>query len=106
MATSLVDKLRIKEGYKVAMVNVPPECRAYVEPLPANVDVREALDDTFDLIWYFSKKKADFERDLPALRERIKPKGLLWVTYPKGSSKVPTDLNRDIVAAAGVPFGL
>jgi hypothetical protein len=35
---------------------------------------------------------------LPTLKKSLKPGGLFWVTYPKGTSRIPVDINRDIIA--------
>lgn len=94
-ASPLAQKLRLKEGHRVAVVHAPPGCRERLDPLPDTVSVSDTLNGAFDLLWYFVTRKADLERDLARLRESITPAGLLWLSYPKGTSGVPTDLNRD-----------
>ena len=49
---------------------------------------------------------SDLKGMLNELKPKLKPKGLMWVSYPKGGSKVETDLNRDIIWQYGKTIGL
>ena len=40
------------------------------------------------------------------LKPSLKPQGLLWVTYPKGTSKMKVDVNRDIIREYSETIGL
>ena len=51
----------------------------------------------FDVVLQFVRNKADVEEDTPKAIKQVKPGGLFWLSYPKQSSKVPTDINRDIL---------
>ena len=50
--------------------------------------------------------RKDLEEQLPRLKPFLAPKGLLWVTYPKGTSKLKSDINRDGIAAYALTIGL
>ena len=58
------------------------------------------------MIHIFVKTMPELKGMLSELKPKMKPKGLMWVSYPKGSSKVETDLNRDIIWEYGKTVGL
>ena len=59
-----------------------------------------------DLIQIFLTSKKELEAQLGKLRNLIKPDGLLWVTYPKGTTKIKADINRDSINAYAHSIGL
>jgi hypothetical protein len=77
------------------VVNPPDGYADRIGP-PQGVAVTTDLDGTFDFVQVFAKDRATLDRHLEAAHAALKPGGLFWISYPKGSSKVPTDLNRDV----------
>ena len=94
---TIAQKLLIKENYRVILLNQPTGYQAKLGELPQNVTVLEGTAESADLIQIFLTTRLELEENLGNLRARLKPQGLLWITYPKGTSKVETDLNRDII---------
>jgi len=106
---TIAQKLLIKEGYRVLVVNAPPGYIASLtgQPTPnlpapnlsANVVLATSLDNPgpFDLIQAFVSSQGEFEAGLGGLKARLKPKGLLWITYPKGAARIKSDINRDTI---------
>jgi hypothetical protein len=92
---ALIKKLGIKPGQRAAVVNPPDGYADRIGP-PQGVEVTTELDGTFDFVQVFAKDRATLDRHLPAAHAALDPGGLFWISYPKGSSKVPTDLNRDV----------
>jgi hypothetical protein len=105
---TVVQKLLIKEGYRVLVVNAPEGYVATLADLPAGVAV--AADPVspgpFDLIQAFVSSQAAFEAQLGGLKALLKPKGLLWTTYPKGAAKIKSDINRDTIWRYAKTVGL
>ncbi len=97
--TSLVKKLGIKPKYQVLILNAPEGYRELLGTLPTDVELVMAPTPagTFDVVHLFVRDKAEVERYTPAAIEAVKPGGLFWISYPKQSSKVTTDLNRDVL---------
>jgi len=93
--SSLAKKLKIKENYATAILSAPSDYLKLLEPLPAGVRVDYELKKKYDFVQYFVVWKKDFDSVVPKIKQAIKLGGLIWITYPKGTSKVPTDLNRD-----------
>jgi hypothetical protein len=55
---------------------------------------------------FFTKSKAELARDFKRISKQLAPAGMLWVSWPKKSSGVVTDLNENIVRAVGLAAGL
>lgn len=94
---SVAEKLLIKDNYKVLLVNEPKDYRATLGKLPAGAKVSTEASGSFDLIQVFVSSKKELETSLKKVKGSLKLGGLLWVTYPKGTSKVKVDINRDII---------
>jgi hypothetical protein len=94
---SIAQKLRIKEGYKVLILNAPAGYAAQMGELPPKTAVSTKPEPGADLIQLFVKSRKELETQLPPLKNVIKPGGLFWITYPKGSSKTAADINRDSI---------
>jgi hypothetical protein len=92
---ALIRKLGIKPGQRAAVVDPPDGYADRIGP-PEGVEVTTDLDGSFDFVQVFAKDRATLERHLPAAHAALEPGGLFWISYPKGSSKVPTDLSRDV----------
>ena len=91
----LVKKLKLKAGQRAAIVNAPAGYVGGLRPLPEGVEMVEELDGAFDWVQVFLKNKAELDALLPALVGALKPASMLWFTFPKGTSKIQTDLTRD-----------
>ena len=103
---SIADRLLIKPGYEVLVINAPQDYSTLLGPLPPDVKISKQPSAPADLIQIFLTSKKELEEDLVRLKAVLKPKGLLWITYPKGGSKTKTDLNRDIIRVYAQTLGL
>jgi len=90
----LVKKLKLAATAKAAVVGAPP---GYVASLglPKGSHLSAKLDGAFDWIQLFVKTRAELERSIGRTARALRPTGLLWITYPKASSGIQTDLSRD-----------
>lgn len=95
--TPLAKKLGIKEGYSVVLVNEPKHYLLLFEDMPEVNYVVNPSNETVDFIHLFCTNKADFERQSLDLKPLLKMTGMLWTSWPKGSSKLETDLNREYI---------
>ncbi len=103
---SVAQKLLIKENYRVLLVNESKDYRAILGELPPNVTILTEPAGSVDLVQVFITSKKELEANLENLKSVLKPNGLLWVTYPKGTSKVKADINRDIIRENAKTVGL
>jgi hypothetical protein len=103
--TPLAKKLGIKEGSKVLLVGEPDGYLKLLEPLPEDVQFVARISASIDIIHFFSTRKAELEKALTTYRAKIKPTAVLWVSWPKKSAKVPTDITEDTVREVALPLG-
>lgn len=104
--TPLVKKLGIREDMRLAFLYAPSHYADLLGPLPAGV--KQADEDTgaVDFIHAFFYERTDFELALPALMKAIKRDGIIWISWPKKTSKVPTTMSEDIIREVALPMGL
>ncbi len=96
MADSLLArKMKLKPGQRAALINALEGYLKELSPLPAGVQVAVKLQGEFDWAQVFVKNKAELDKLVPKVVRALKPDSLLWISYPKGTSKIQTDLTRD-----------
>jgi len=103
--TPLVKKLGIGKGFEVLLVNAPPEYRGLISPLPAEVSFATAANSATNFVHAFVTKRLDLARLLSSLRRKLPHDALIWVSWPKKSSKVPTDITENTVREVALPLG-
>jgi hypothetical protein len=104
--TPLPKKLGIKEGQRLAFINAPPDYEALLGAPISHEASLGSLPESFDLIHYFTGKRADFETALPNLKRALSKNGALWISWPKKASGVPTDLTENIIRDLALAAGL
>jgi hypothetical protein len=102
----LVQKLGIKPGFCIFAAGAPAAYADIVGKLPAQVTLVTRLRSAVDMIHVFATEAAALGDKLPAFRDAIKPDGMVWVSWPKKSSGVPTDLTDHVVRETALPLGL
>lgn len=104
--TPLAKKLGIKGDFHIYLINAPEYYLCLFTDLPANLYFENNKDAKVDLIHFFTKSKDEYQSVLPQLKTRIKPNGSIWISWPKKSSKVPTDITEDIIRNFALQTGL
>ena len=104
--TPLAKKLGIKEQFAVYVRNAPENYQDLVAPLPTGVTFKKRLTNDLDMIHFFSKEKKELAKYLPGYMDRIKRNGMIWVSWPKKASKVPTTITEDVIRELALPIGL
>jgi hypothetical protein len=100
--TPLAKKLGIKEGHRVAFPRAPDGFADLLGDLPDGVSVRARTSGPLNVIVFFTKRRAELERRLPALRRAMAPAAGLWIAWPKRSSGVETDMTEDVARDLGL----
>lgn len=90
--SALAKKLKLKPGARAAVVNAPEN---YVNELKHDSDISQKLSGKFDWIQVFAKNKKELASFAPKAAAALNPNAILWLAFPKGSSKIQTDLTRD-----------
>ncbi|MCQ3930849.1 MAG: hypothetical protein DPW16_10355 [Chloroflexi bacterium] len=93
----LIQRLGIKAGHKCLILNAPDGYLNTLGELPPDTTLTTEPDgSSYDLVQVFVWNKADVDTLAPIAIDTLKHDGLLWMTYPKKSSKIKTDITRDI----------
>ena len=103
--TPLAKKLGFKPAYEVLLVDAPANYRKLVEPLPEGVKFVARLASTTDIVHAFVTRKSDLARSLKGFRAKLNPNGVVWVSWPKKSAGVATDVTEDTVRELALPLG-
>ena len=104
MPTTLAQKLQLKSG-KLILLNAP---KGYAEQLSQelkDMTVSTRAGGQADVVLLFVNTLAEVAERAPKAIQAVKPDGLLWLAYAKGTSKVKTDVNRDRLWEAMKPTG-
>ena len=105
MSASLAQKLQLKPGQRMAVLNAP---QGYLERPAVEMEgimVSAQATGKPEAVLLFVNKLAEAERLAPRAIRAIKSDGLLWIAYPKGTSRLKTDVNRDRLWEALKPTG-
>jgi hypothetical protein len=105
--TPLVKKLGFKPGFRVAFVNAPDEFAGELSELPQDTQIlRGILRSPLDLVILFVNSQKAMKTQFPNLAKKLANNGTLWVSWPKKSSGVVTDLSENIIRDIGLAAGL
>jgi len=91
---TIQDKLKVKEGFKVLLLNSPVEQKVLL-PDQHKIIIVTKPEKACDFVLLFVKSCADVKTGIGPVIKSLKEDGVLWIAYPKQSSGIKTDLNRD-----------
>ncbi len=103
---SLLDKLGIKDGFTVLFIHPPENYFNILGSLPPDIEVKKQMKGEFDFIHFFTKDKKELAATIPKLQKVLKQTGMIWVSWPKGASKIKTDVNENTVREFALVLGL
>jgi len=103
--TPLVKKLGVKEGSAVHAVGAPPDYRNLLKPLPPGVRFETAATASTNIVHVFETQRTVLNTVLVALRKKLGPEAIVWVSWPKKSSKVLTTITEDVIRELALPLG-
>ncbi|MDX2105556.1 MAG: DUF3052 family protein [Candidatus Melainabacteria bacterium] len=103
---TIQEKLQVKAGRSILVLNQPDGYHKLFGELPATVIVGDKKSKYLDIIQVFISSQKQLENELPKLKKILNSKGMIWVTYAKGTSKLKSDLNRDSIAEYAESIGL
>ena len=105
--TPLTKKLGLKAGFKIHLNNVPDYYIDLFDELPKNLVFTKAIGVlNLDFIHAFFTQEENLKASVHKLKDGIKQTGILWVSWPKGKSKIKTDINRELVRSVVLDAGL
>lgn len=101
----LFGKLGVGEGAEVAALAVPRDYAARLGGLPAGAAIASRLSARTTLVHLFATRRSELARRLGELRGRLAPAVPVWVSWPKRTAGVATDLTEDVVRELALPLG-
>lgn len=104
--TPLLKKLGIKPGFRIFVFQAPAEYFDWLSPLPVDVNISQRLSGRFDFIHIFVKDHKTFSAQILKSMKCLNSDGMIWVSWPKKSSGIVTDLNENIIRDFGLKSGL
>jgi hypothetical protein len=104
--TPLIRKLGIRENFCCYLYHVPTAYFQWISPFPNGAEVKARLAGEFDFIHLFVTDRRSFEKKFSRCQKHLKETGMLWVSWPKKASKVPTDLDENLIRDFGLGNGL
>lgn len=103
--TPLVRKLGIRPSEKIVALGAPAHYAELLVDLPAGAMISNRAPREPQFVHLFVTMRSELEKQLTKLRALIADTGVLWVSWPKKFSKVPTDITEDIIRAVALPLG-
>jgi hypothetical protein len=104
--TPLPKKLGIKDGFRVAFAGAPSDVLAELKAALATCETARDAKATLDFAMVFTKSKVELTKEFKRITKILAPAGMLWVSWPKKSSGVASDLDEGVVREIGLAAGL
>ena len=104
--TPLSKKLGYKAGQRICAPGAPSNYRKLLAPLPDGIEFQPRVTTTTDVVHAFTASKAELARNLLAWLKVLGPDAAIWVSWPKKTSKVATDITEDTIREVALPMGL
>ena len=102
----LAEKLGIRPNMRIATLNTPSGYDSLLGTLPPGVDIANELEEPCEIIHAFYVLRGALQEDFPRLKLALADSGGLWISWPKTTSNVETDLNENVVREVGLAHGL
>ena len=104
-ATPLAKKLGIKEGNRTLLIDAPRGYELLVAPLPKGAHFENNPTQAVDIAHIFVTRKKDLQKHLAGLRKKLNSEAPIWVSWPKESAKVSTDVTESTIRDVALPLG-
>jgi hypothetical protein len=96
----IVKKLGLKPGMRALVMAAPDGYISRLSSLPEGVEIATKPTATYEFVQFFATRMTEIEKSAPGLLQRAAPGAVFWITYPKKTSGIDSDLSRDVLAAA------
>jgi hypothetical protein len=105
--TPLWRKLGFDAGVVSVVMNLPGDYADLlgVPASPVLLPSNAVLPQGTVYLHLFTVHRAEMEAVLTSARHRLAPTGMVWISWPKKASKVPTDITEDTIRAVCLPMG-
>ena len=104
--TPLAQKLGLKPGMRAWFQNVPDSVRAEIDRDAPPIEWLELPEPPVEFAHIFVTSCAVLDCELRMLLPLLDPAGMIWASWPKKASRVPTDITEDVIRAVALPLHL
>jgi hypothetical protein len=102
----LYQKLGLKAGHRVCVIGAPTDYETLLEGNVPRMTITSNVHQKVDMVHVFETRAAALAKKLPSLMKAIAPDGTIWVSWPKKSARVATDITEDVIRTIAIPLGL
>jgi hypothetical protein len=103
--TPLAQKLGMKAAMTVVSFNPPPNYRKLLGPVAKEVKLSDRLERGSSFVHFFTTRRSELAKRLSILRRKIDDRGVVWISWPKKSSGVSTDVTENVIRQVALPLG-
>ena len=89
----------------VIAIGEPANYRKLLGKIANDTKLSDRVKDNSTFIHFFTMRRSELEKQLPRLRRKIADTGTVWVSWPKKSAGVPTDVTEDVIRTVALPLG-
>lgn len=104
-STPLAKKLGLRSGLSATLINAPVGYLDWLDAVPPELVFDEQISAQTDWVHLFVQQKLELAEQLARLRAQLRPDAVLWISWPKKSAKVPTDITEDTIRELALPLG-
>jgi hypothetical protein len=103
--TPLAQKLGIKPATTVITIGQPANYRKLLGKVANDIKLSDRVTDNSTFIHFFTTRRSELEKQLPRLRRKVADAGIVWVSWPKKSAGVASDVTEDVIRTVALPLG-
>jgi hypothetical protein len=101
----LAQKLGIKPAMTVTVINQPADYRQLLGEGADGVEFSDRTSTDLSFVHLFTTRRSELEKQFSRLRKKIPDTGTIWISWPKKSGGVPTDVTEDVIRAVALRLG-
>src|SRR5438552_17278998 len=95
----------IKPGLTVVASNPPANYRRLLGQISDSITFSERLKSSSSFVHLFTSRRSEMQKKMSILRDKISDNGAIWVSWPKKSSGISTDVTEDVIREIALPLG-
>jgi hypothetical protein len=100
MTKGIARKLGLNPGMRALIIAPPAGYLNLLTPLPEGITVSSETGAAYPFVQIFATRLTDVSKFAKKLRKYAAPNALVWISYPKQTSKLSGDLSRDVIREA------
>jgi len=100
----LAQKLGLNSGATVTVIAPPSNYRKLLGSISKSLIFNDTVATNAAFVHLFVTKRAELQKRLRQIRSKLADHGTVWVSWPKKTSGVETDVTEDLIRAVALPL--